>query len=164
MPITSKRLCDRKQDTSVQTIGDIMTHPVTTVRMDDYVKTIQRIFEETGFNHLVVKKVKKPVGVISIRDLLRNLSPFIGNALMERSQDLNTLRKCAHQIMHRDLVTVQEHVALIDAGELLLSNRVTCLPVVDGEGHLRGIVTWRDLLPLCFNCELPQNDTAEDAA
>ena len=90
----------------METIGDIMTHPVTTVRMDDSVKTIQRIFEETGFNHLVVKKVKKPVGVISIRDLLRNLSPFIGNALMERPQDLNTLRRCAHQTMHRDLVTV----------------------------------------------------------
>ena len=148
----------------METIGDIMTHPVTTVRMDDSVKTIQRIFEETGFNHLVVKKVKKPVGVISIRDLLRNLSPFIGNALMERPQDLNTLRRCAHQIMHRDLGTVQEDVSLLEAADLLLSRRVTCLPVVDEKGHLHGIVTWRDLLPLCFNCELPQNDTAEDAA
>ena len=148
----------------METIGDIMTHPVTTVRMDDSVKTIQRIFEETGFNHLVVKKVKKPVGVISIRDLLRNLSPFIGNALMERPQDLNTLRRCAHQIMHRDLVTVQEDVSLLEAADLLLSRRVTCLPVVDEKRHLHGIVTWRDLLPLCFNCELPQNDTAEDAA
>ena len=160
MPITSKRLCDRKQGTSVQTIGDIMTHPVITVGMDDTIKTIQKILEETGFHHLVVKEGRKPVGVINVRDVLRHLSPFIGNAMMERSQDLNTLRKCAHQIMHRDLVTVQEHVALIDAGELLLSNRVTCLPVVDGEGHLRGIVTWRDLLPLCFQCYRPQNDAA----
>lgn len=144
----------------MQTIGDIMTHPVTTVRMDDTVKTIQKIFEETGFHHLVVKEEKKPVGVINVRDLLRNLSPFIGNALMERPQDLNTLRKCAHQIMHRDLVTVQEDVSLMEAADLLLSRRVTCLPVVDAKGHLRGIVTWRDLLPLCFKCELPKTDAA----
>lgn len=148
----------------METIGDIMTHPVTTVRMDDSLKTIQKIFEKTGFHHLVVSEDNKPVGVINVRDLLRNLSPFIGNAMMERPQDLNTLRKCAHQIMHRDLVTVQEDVSMIDAAELLLSRRVTCLPVVDAKGHLRGIVTWRDLLPLCFNCELPQNDAAEDAA
>lgn len=148
----------------METIGDIMTHPVTTVRMDHSVKTIQKIFDESGFHHLVVTIGKKPVGVINVRDLLRNLSPFIGNALMERPQDLNTLRKRAHQIMHRDLVTVQEYVSLMEAADLLLSRRVTCLPVVDAKSNLRGIVTWRDLLPLCFNCELPQNDTAEDAA
>ena len=149
----------------METIGDIMTHPVTTVRMDHSVKTIQKIFDESGFHHLVVTVGNKPVGVINVRDLLRNLSPFIGNALMERPQDLNTLRKCAHQIMHRDLVTVQEYVSLMEASNLLLSRRVTCLPVVDAKGNLRGIVTWRDLLPLCFNCDIPRKkDAAEDAA
>ena len=107
----------------MQTIGDIMTHPVTTVRMNDTVKTIQKILQETGFHHLVVKENKKPVGVINVRDVLRHLSPFIGNDLMERPQDINTLRKCAHQIMHRDLVTVHEHILLTEAGELLLSHR-----------------------------------------
>jgi acetoin utilization protein AcuB len=117
--------------------------------MDDSLDLIRRIFDETGFHHLVVREDRKPVGVISDRDLLRHLSPFIGNDLMERPQDVRTLRKRAHQIMHRDLVTIDEHDSLQSASHLLLKHRVGCLPVVDGQGNLKGIVTWRDLLPHC---------------
>ena len=130
-------------------IADIMTHPVRTVGLDDSLDLIKRIFDETGFHHLVVRKDRKPVGVISDRDLLRHLSPFIGNDLMERPQDVRTLRKRAHQIMHRDLVTIQESDRPQTAAGLLLRYQVGCLPVVDAQEHLKGIVTWRDLLPHC---------------
>jgi acetoin utilization protein AcuB len=133
----------------MQTVGDIMSRPVTTVGMDDSLNTIQRIFDETVFHHLVVVQDRKPIGVISDRDLLRHLSPFIGNDLLERPQDINTLRKRAHQVMHRDLVTVHIDAALHTAAALLLDRMVGCLPVVGDQGLLRGILTWRDLLPHC---------------
>lgn len=144
----------------MQTVGDIMSHPVKTVKMDHSLYTLKRIFEDSGFHHLVVKDGGKPVGVINIHDLNKHLSPFIGNTMMERQQDRNTLKKLAHQLMHREIVSVHEDVSLFEAADVLLKNRVTCLPVIDREGHLRGIVTWRDLLPLCFRCEPEQSDAA----
>ena len=131
-------------------VGDIMTKSVVTVHMDDSLERIRAIFEESGFHHLIVVDERKVVGVISDRDLLKHLSPFLGVELMERAQDERTLVKKAHQVMRRKPVTVFETTSLEQACELILSSKVTCLPVVARDGSMRGIVTWRDFLPLCF--------------
>lgn len=144
----------------MMTVADIMTRPVKTVTPDDSLATIKRIFDDTGFHHIVVSRDRTPVGVISDRDLLRHLSPFIGNDLMERPQDVHTLRKRAHQVMHRDLVTVSLDAGLDEAAHLLLGFRVGCLPVVDADGVLRGMVTWRDILPHCIRGETRREDAA----
>lgn len=146
----------------MRTVADFMTHEVVTVRMDDTVAKIREIFDESLFHHLVVVKNRKVVGVISDRDLLKNISPFIGNHWMERAQDTNTLRRRAHQIMHRPPVVTLESDSASDAATKLIQEKVTCLPVVDEDGRLIGIVTWRDLMPHCFLCE-PQEDRSDAA-
>jgi acetoin utilization protein AcuB len=135
-------------------IRDIMTRHLVTVNMDEPLCNIREIFEQWKFHHLVVLENGRLVGVISDRDLLKNISPFVGNAWMERQQDRNTLNRRAHQIMHRNPVTVTEDMPLIEASQLLLRRQVSCLPVVNEDGVVVGIVTWRDLMPHCFNCEV----------
>ena len=142
------------------TVGDIMTRQVVTVKLDDSLDRIREIFDECFFHHLVVVKGYEVVGVISDRDLLKSISPFIGSDWMERTQDTNTLRKRAHQIMRRSPIVTSEKVSVAEATAHLLAQQVTCLPVVDERQHLRGIVTWRDLLPRCVFCE----DVRDDAA
>lgn len=143
-------------------LGDIMTRDVVTVAMDDTLDEIRAIFEQHRFHHLIVTNHGRVVGVISDRDLLKNVSPFLGRPLMERPQDLNTLNRRAHQIMHRALVTGTEDMAVADAATLALDQDVTCLPVVDDRGRLRGIVTWRDLLRHCRYCEEYHPEEADD--
>jgi len=145
----------------MQTVADFMTIKVVTVQMDDTVETIREIFDESLFHHLVVVKDHKVVGVISDRDLLKNISPFIGSNWMERTQDTNTLKKLAHQIMRRPPVVTTETVAASEAATKLIQEQVTCLPVVDEFGLLKGIVTWRDLMPHCFACQ--QKDRSDAA-
>lgn len=134
-----------------QTVRQLMTDHAVSVDMDASLSRIREVFESSRFHHLVVTEDHKVRGVISDRDLLKHISPFIGNKLMERPSDVNTLRKRAHQIMHRQPVTVKPDMSATDATKLLLEHGVTCLPVVNDHGKLIGIVTWRDLLKGCID-------------
>ena len=50
--------------------------------------------------------------------------------------------------MHRDVVTVSPGLAVAKAARILLENKYGCLPVVDDEQQLQGIVTEADFLRL----------------
>jgi acetoin utilization protein AcuB len=139
-------------------ISDIMTRVVVTVDMDETVQRVQAIFEESKFHHLVVTENARVVGIISDRDLLKNISPFLGNQYLERKQDANLLNRKAHQIMTRHPTLVKENMDVVEATELLLRKGVSCLPVVGKELHIVGIITWRDLLKVCYMCQGPAAD------
>ncbi len=128
------------------TVRDLMTGPVVTVSMDDGLFQVQHIFQARRFHHLIVTEKDKPVGVLSDRDLLKNLSPFIGVRLTERAQDINTLKRRVHQIMTRKLISIAPDASAMEAARLMLRERVSCLPVIAPDGQLVGILTSRDLL------------------
>ncbi len=128
-------------------IESIMTRPVTTIGMDRTLKDARRLLAERGFHHLVVLDGRRVVGVVSDRDIMSELSPFVGKPLAARTQDERTLRKKIHQIMSREPICVDEGCDIDDAARLMLSKGVGCLPVVSAiSSDLRGLVTWRDLL------------------
>ena len=127
-------------------VREIMTTSVVSVHMDNTLKQIHKIFQKSKFHHLIVMERNQIMGVISDRDLLKNISPFIDSPMMERRQDRNTLARKAHQIMIRKPVTIGEHMPVSVAIEMMLYSRVSCLPVTGEDGELKGILTWRDLL------------------
>ena len=128
-----------------QLVQDIMTTPVHTVDMDDSLLKAKGLFDREHCHHVVVLERDRVVGVVSDRDILKAISPFVGNA-MERPQDRNTLKKRIHQIMSRGLVAVGPDEALATAAKQMLAERVSCLPVVDENRALLGIVTVRDFV------------------
>lgn len=127
-------------------LSQIMTRHLVTVSQDDFLKLVRELFDAHHFHHLLVIEGGKLVGVISDRDLLKNLSPFVGHSFSERSQDLATLNKRVHQVMTRHLVTVEPATPAKEAIHLMLQHGVSCLPVVDAHMKPVGIVSWRDLL------------------
>jgi CBS domain-containing protein len=52
------------------------------------------------------------------------------------------------EAMHRDVVTVSPTLSVAAAARILLENKYGCLPVVDDDQQLRGIVTEADFLRL----------------
>src|ERR1700679_4391873 len=96
-------------------LGSIMTARVVTVEMDDRLEIVKEIFDTMSFHHLlVVDKDKKLSGVVSDRDLLRALSPYVGSAA-ETARDLATLNKRVHQIMTRHPLTLRPQATLPQA-------------------------------------------------
>lgn len=130
-------------------IASILTRRVATVEMDDTLQTIRDIFANVKFHHILVVKNRKLVGVISDRDLLKSLSPFL-DTLSERTLDMATLNRKAHQIMSRKPVTLKKETSIEAAANLMLENNVSCLPVTSRQGDVEGIVTWKDIFRYYF--------------
>ena len=126
-------------------VADIMSREPVTVGLDDDLTRVKELFELHRFHHVLVLAGGRLVGIVSDRDLLRATSPFIGRA-SERPQDVATLHRRVHQIMSRGLVTVPSATPVEEAARLMLAKRVSCLPVVEEDGSVVGIVTWRDQL------------------
>jgi len=127
-------------------LADIMTARIVTVEMDDRLQVVKEIFDTMSFHHLlVVDEHKKLSGIVSDRDLLRALSPYVGSA-SETARDLATLNKRVHQIMTRQPKTLGPQSTIAQAVNLLLTHRISCIPIVDDQFKPVGIVSWRDLL------------------
>jgi acetoin utilization protein AcuB len=125
-------------------VESIMTRRIVTVEMDDTLETIRNIFDHVKFHHILVVGNRGLVGVISDRDLLKALSPFV-DKLGELPRDLAIFKKKAHQVMSREPVTVDKKTPIEVAADLLLSKNVSCLPVTSPEGDVEGILTWKDI-------------------
>ena len=127
-------------------VNDIMTRRVDAVYMDDSVEKVRMLFDCHNYHHLIVQgDNSKCVGIISDRDLLRNISPYIGK-ICESNSDRALLQRRAHQIMTRELVAVRTNTSLPAAARVMLDHRISCLPVVEQNGRCIGIVTLRDFV------------------
>ncbi|MBO6574849.1 MAG: CBS domain-containing protein [Rhodothermales bacterium] len=127
------------------TVDDIMTHHVVRVNADDPLHVVRHKLGKGGFHHLPVMDRGELLGIISDRDVLGALSPFLDSP-SERSRDLRTLQKKAHQVMTPQPYTILSTASVESAGQMLLALDISALPVIDLEGSLIGIVTWHDLL------------------
>lgn len=126
-------------------IRDIMTEDVMSIHMDDTLLTAHTLFKQLRFHHLLVVENGRLMGVLSDRDVLRWIGPRLDTPA-ETRDDITRMRKPIHQLMSREPVTVAPDTTVTYAGNLMLEQRVSCLPVVGDKGYPVGIVSWRDLL------------------
>jgi acetoin utilization protein AcuB len=117
-------------------VADVMTGKVVTLSPHHTFNDAANLMTDRHFRHcVVVDHNHKPVGVISDRDIFRALA-----------RNPNSRSKSVEQIMTRDPITVKRDTPIIAAVSKLLSKRINCLPVIENDGTVCGIVTSTDLL------------------
>ena len=117
-------------------IADIMTSKVVTLSPHHSFSEAANLMNDRYFRHCVVVDAHgQIVGVISDRDILRALA-----------RNPNARSKSLEQIMTHNPVTVRRHTPIADAVSKIVSKRINCLPVVEEDGSVCGIVTSTDLL------------------
>lgn len=136
----------------VGTVADIMASPVITVGLDVETHEIIELMETHDIRHLPVLIEGHLRGIVSDRDVLSSMSPFLGK-MAERAADTATLHNKAHQLMTREVITIHPGASLCQASTLMEGNRIHCLPVLEGE-ELVGIITATDLLSALSVCEI----------
>jgi acetoin utilization protein AcuB len=136
-------------------VCDVMTIRVATVDMDDRLTVVKQILDCATFRHILVIEDDQLQGVISDRDLLRCLSPFLGTDA-ESVRDKTTLNKRAHQIMTRSPITINPDLSIHAALIIMLDNKIGCLPVLEN-GVVKGIFTWHDGVCALLDYSLPLN-------
>ena len=119
-----------------QRVGQVMTREVVTLSPQQSVLDALMLLARHRFRHLlVVDANNRLVGVLSDRDLLRFLT-------REPQRETATVT----EVIKPHQMTVRSDTFLSTAAEAMLAHRINCLPVTDGEGLVRGILTSTDLL------------------
>lgn len=124
-------------------VGDIMTKKVITMSMEVTFGEAVGLMANRPFRHfLVVESNGRLAGVISDRDLLR---------ILARTPDWQKTTVC--NVMSKAPVTVHPETPLSAAIDEMLSHRINCLPVVDDQELVRGIITSTDMMHVLRNTQ-----------
>ncbi len=127
-------------------VQDIMQTKVITATPETRLPELLRLLEGRGFRHVPVVEEGRLVGIISDRDLKRAMISAAAGALAVESERL-VERLTAGEIMTRTVTTVGRIFAVEDAARLMVTQKISALPVTEGD-RLVGIVTETDVLHL----------------
>ncbi|MFG2516029.1 CBS domain-containing protein [Streptomyces sp. NPDC048584] len=137
---------------SPYTVGDVMTRAVVAVGRDTPFKDVVRLIQEWKVSALpVLEGEGRVVGVVSEADLLpkeefRDSDPDRLTQLRRLSDLARAGALTAGELMSSPAVTVHADATVAQAARVMARLRLKRLPVVDGEGLLRGVVSRVDLL------------------
>jgi len=141
-------------------LSEIMNRDLVTVDKQASLRRARRILDQHRIRHLLVVDEKRLVGIVTDRDL-RQAAPSSKSPLTisERQEFMDELKVL--EVMSRKLITASPTTTIREAAKVMVSEKIGCLPVVDGN-QLVGIVTQTDLLEMLVRGE--QATEAEDQA
>ncbi len=136
-----------------------MTKPVLTVAPDETMHMVLSIMANNKVSRVVVERGKKPVGIITGRDLLP-MSALFGLDTQEIIREAFSSDKEAQvvlpsgvsaiflvrDVMKYDPITIGKDSDLADVARIMTRNRISGLPVVDSNNELVGVVTTTDVV------------------
>lgn len=117
-------------------VRDVMSRNVKVVRPDTSVREVVATMNKFNIGSIVVVQGKRPVGIITERDILRRI--------VEPCLAPETL--IARQVMSSPVVTVDENTSIDEAARLMAKKGVKKLLVTRGNEELVGILTFTDIV------------------
>ncbi len=90
----------------------------------------------------IMKEYK--IGGIPVVDSNGKLAGIITNRDLRFQKDLT--KPVADIMTHERLITASEGISLEEAEEILMEYKIEKLPIVDNNGKLRGLITYKDIL------------------
>jgi CBS domain-containing protein len=122
-----------------------MSRDVLTLREEQDLHHLDDVMRLFKFRHMPVTDDRRLVGLVSQRDVLRISASSLLPGAKEQT-DLLAKKFHVRDVMIRDVQTVTPGTLLSAAARLLLRDKVGCLPVVDEENVLVGILTESDFV------------------
>ena len=149
-----------KQNIYQMRVKDVLVKDVVYVNPSDTLDETLNLMIENRVSALpVIDGHRRCVGFISATDLLdltreigdelNALEPLSGmtrQLLTEKLGQSGLMNKQVHELMSDSVVSVGFEDPLTTAARVLIRNRVHRLAVVDGQRHLKGIVSMTDIL------------------
>src|SRR5206468_6713016 len=135
-----RRACEHTIRSDAMLINDIVQTDLVTVLPQATLAQVLRVLNHKGVRHVPVVEDGQLVGIISDRDIKSALALSLGPGGAEAY-------RTASQIMTRHPITIAPMFPVEEAARVMVTNRISALPVVEG-ARLVGIVTETDLLQL----------------
>lgn len=119
-------------------VADIMTSDVTTCHPGTQLTEVVTQLHKRLFSCLIAVENKKPVGIITERDMVTILADML--------EDVSWDSLAVENFMSRSVITVPEDATLLEAVEIMRSEGIRHAPVVNIAGELVGILTQTDII------------------
>lgn len=126
---------------------DLMTTDVVTLDEGDTLTDLDQAMRVLRFRHMPVTDGRKLIGLVTERDLLRvHASSLLPH---KRRQDdfIERLVRVA-DVMTHDMLTAAPDTPLLDIAALMMRSKRGCVPVIEADGSLAGIITEADFVRL----------------
>lgn len=130
-------------------VKDIMRTNVVSLRIADTLGVAEDIMNMGRIRHLpVVDEENRVVGIVSQRDLFRaTISSVLG---FDRSKEHEWMGRIKVQdVMTKQVTLVDPEAGMSEAVDKFVTDKIGCLPVVNEQGTLVGLLTETDCLR-CF--------------
>lgn len=127
-------------------VEEAMTSHTKTVSPQQSLSDVRKIFEEEGFRHLPVLGNDGLVGMITHTDLMR---VTYGAHIADADFEVNNLileTTIVDEAMSKNIHTIEEGSDLKEAARIMKKYKIGCVPVVNSNGGLLGLVTSTDIL------------------
>lgn len=123
-------------------IGEICTRDPVVATLEVTIAAAARLMRRHHVGSVVVVTdsggMSIPLGVVTDRDIVVEVT----------ATDLDPNTITVGDIMRREIITVRAEEGVLEAMQIMRSNGVRRLPVVNAEGKLLGVVAFDDLLDL----------------
>ena len=126
-------------------VRDLMTEKVFTLKPKDDLAALYDLMDSRHVRHVpIVDSEGELVGLVTDRDLSRSALGAVEELPLSVERDILRRRRI-RDIMATEPDSIEPDATLKEAAEILLENKVGCLPVVEGL-HLVGIITEADFV------------------
>jgi len=131
-------------------VKDIMRSQVVSLHVGDTLDVVEDIMGMGHIRHLpVVDTDNRVVGILSQRDLLRATASSVLSLPQDKEQEWMHAIK-VRDVMTPEVTTISGEAGMAEAVDKLVTQKFGCLPVVDEQGKLAGLLTETDCLR-CFH-------------
>jgi CBS domain-containing protein len=131
--------------TSNTKIKEVMNKEIHAVSPEDRVVHARRILLDNDIGRIPVVNEGKVVGVIADREIAFAFAKIKKSFSM--GQQHHQIRELlVKDVMKKNVITVPGDVTVKDTADLMIKQGVGCIPIVDKNEKIRGMVTRTDLL------------------
>ena len=105
--------------------------------------------------------MQRVIGIVSVKDYFKALSPVMDSA-SESTVDLYMQSRKVRQVMTSPVISVSQEFGILQAAALLIERNISCLPVIDTQQRLIGIVSWKDIMRRIVQSQQKRRNRAEE--
>lgn len=130
-----------------QTVSDIMSQDVISLTLDATMFDAHELMKESNIRHIPITEDNAFYGVVTQKVILSKvmflLDKYGVNALQRREKSIKI-----SELVDKSVIFASKDMPLSEAAQFFLNHRHGCLPVVDAQNKLLGIVTSSDFVRL----------------
>ena len=140
-----------------RTVQEIMTEKMICLQPQDNLARAIEVIQSEEFRHIpIIDEQGKFVGLVSDRDILRNL-PYAGRRppsppkrfrerLFATDSWTTDFLMPLENVMVRNVLHISPNCRILEATDILYKKKISCLPVINEDEKLQGIFTVTDLM------------------